>query len=170
MLVPIAHRAARRGWKIYLVGGTAGVAMEAGRRLAAECGVEIAGVDASQIGVDRATDAGVLERIRAASPQLIFVALGAPKQERWIDEHAHELSPAVAMGVGASLDFVAGRVRRAPSWLSALGLEWAFRLVQEPRRLWRRYLVRDPVALAILLRAALRPRSQRVRLVPRNAS
>jgi N-acetylglucosaminyldiphosphoundecaprenol N-acetyl-beta-D-mannosaminyltransferase len=81
------------------------------------------------------------------------VALGAPKQEIWIDQVRDELRPAVLLGVGASLDFVAGTLPRSPPWLSRVGLEWLFRLSREPRRLWRRYLLRDPKFLIILGRA-----------------
>jgi N-acetylglucosaminyldiphosphoundecaprenol N-acetyl-beta-D-mannosaminyltransferase len=94
----------------------------------------------------------ILERIRAARPDLLMVALGAPKQEIWIGQNAGQLGNAVALGVGASVDFIAGRVPRAPRWMSKAGLEWCYRLAREPRRLWRRYLVNDPKFLVILAR------------------
>jgi N-acetylglucosaminyldiphosphoundecaprenol N-acetyl-beta-D-mannosaminyltransferase len=103
----------------------------------------------------------VLDRIRAATPDLVLVALGAPKQELWIAEAAPDLRPAVLLGIGAAVDFVAGVARRAPGWMSASGLEWFFRLAQEPRRMWRRYLVRDPEFLVIVLRDLLRSRGVR---------
>ena len=93
----------------------------------------------------------VIDDIRRAAPDLVIVGLGAPKQELWIDASAPLLRPAVLLGVGASIDFLAGAARRAPRWMSAAGLEWAYRLVHEPRRLWRRYLVRDPKFLVIVL-------------------
>jgi N-acetylglucosaminyldiphosphoundecaprenol N-acetyl-beta-D-mannosaminyltransferase len=93
----------------------------------------------------------------------VFVALGAPKQELWIERALEEIGPAVAIGVGASLDFLAGRVRRAPAFMSKAGLEWVYRLAQEPRRLWRRYLIRGPRFIAVLWRTTRLPRTERVR-------
>jgi N-acetylglucosaminyldiphosphoundecaprenol N-acetyl-beta-D-mannosaminyltransferase len=88
----------------------------------------------------------------------VLVAFGSPKQELWIHHHREQLGAAVAVAIGASLDFVAGRVKRAPAWMSRAGLEWVYRLAQEPRRLWRRYLVNDPKFLGILLRELARRR------------
>jgi N-acetylglucosaminyldiphosphoundecaprenol N-acetyl-beta-D-mannosaminyltransferase len=127
-------------------------------------GVRIAGCNSPRI---RSTDTAehqqrVLEPIQAVRPDLVLVAFGAPKQELFIHRHANALRPAVLLGVGASLDFVAGRVRRAPRWISRAGMEWLFRLALEPRRLARRYLVDDPAFLAILLRTLREPRERRV--------
>jgi len=131
--------AARRGWRVYLLGGAPGVAEEAGRLLERR-GVRIVGWDAPRIERDGSDRSGrAIERVRAAQPDLLLVALGAPKQELWIDRSADQLGSAVALGVGGSLDFLVGRRRKAPYWVSAVGLEWFFRLIQEPRRLWRRY-------------------------------
>ena len=88
--------------------------------------------------------------------------MGAPKQERWIHHNRARLGPAVGVGIGASLDFVIGRIQRAPVWMSNAGLEWLFRLVREPRRLAHRYLVKDPRFLAVLARTARVPRAERV--------
>lgn len=161
---PLLERAARLRWRVYLLGGAPGVAEAAGALLARELGVVIAGVDAPAIALDSPVQAPdpVLERLRAARPDLVLVALGSPKQERWIHRSLAGLRPAVAIGVGASLDFVTGRVRRAPGWMSAAGLEWLFRLFQEPRRLAVRYLWKDPRFLLVLLRTAWRPRAERV--------
>jgi N-acetylglucosaminyldiphosphoundecaprenol N-acetyl-beta-D-mannosaminyltransferase len=90
----------------------------------------------------------------------VLVGLGAPKQERWIHHHRDGLAPAVALGVGASIDFLAGRVPRASPLVARAGLAWAWRLAREPRRLWRRYLVRDPRFVLVLADELLR----RVRL------
>jgi len=80
-------------------------------------------------------------RIRAAAPDIVWVGLSTPKQERWMYEHRERLGVPVMAGVGAAFDFLAGTVKQAPAWMQENGLEWFFRLVQEPRRLWRRYLV-----------------------------
>jgi N-acetylglucosaminyldiphosphoundecaprenol N-acetyl-beta-D-mannosaminyltransferase len=162
LLLPLMRLAAERRWRVYLVGGGPGVADEAGKRLRAELGVRVAGTESPLVGPDGAADDSelTLERLRAAGADLVLVAFGAPKQELWIDRFADRLAPAVAIGVGGSLDFLTGRVRRAPAWMSRMGLEWLFRLGLEPRRLWRRYLVEDPAFIAIVARTRREARSQ----------
>ncbi len=83
----------------------------------------------------------VVQRIEASGADIVWVGLGAPKQEFWMSEHAELLRPSLLMGVGAAFDFHAGMLKRAPSWMRSLGLEWLHRLIMEPKRLWRRYLV-----------------------------
>lgn len=144
-------RAAASGWRVYLLGGGPGAAEESARRLNAD-GVEIVGAEGPRIGTDGGTAPEVLTRIRAARPQLLLVGLGSPKQELFIDRHREELPGVVSFACGAVIDFVAGHVPRAPRWVSRAGLEWAYRLAREPRRLWRRYLVNDPAFLGILAR------------------
>jgi len=154
LVMPLLRRAAERGYRVYFLGGAEGVADLAKRKLEAELpGIQIVGTDASRIDVNVPAEADeVAERIRQAAPDLILVALGAPKQEIWSYTRAERLKPAVMIGVGASLDFVAGIQKRAPSWMSKIGLEWLYRLAQEPRRLAARYLLRDPEFGLILLR------------------
>ncbi len=150
---PLARRAAADGWRVYLLGGRAGAAAESARRLTAEYGTHVVGIDDAVVRLDDEEGyAAVLARIAAARPDLVLVALGSPKQEVWLGRVRAALSPAVAIGVGASLDFVAGQVRRAPAWMARAGFEWLFRLCQEPGRLWRRYLLRDPKFVWIVLR------------------
>jgi N-acetylglucosaminyldiphosphoundecaprenol N-acetyl-beta-D-mannosaminyltransferase len=90
-----------------------------------------------------AEDTAITREIDEAAPDLLFVGLGCPKQERWMNEHARKLK-CVMLGVGASFDFFAGNVKESPPWLGRLGLEWLHRLAQEPKRLWRRYLILNP--------------------------
>ena len=154
LVMPLLRRAAERGHRVYFLGGAPGVAELAKSKLeAALPGIRIVGTDASRIDVNATEEADeVAERIRRAAPDLVLVALGAPKQEIWSYTRAELLKPAVLIGVGASLDFVAGIQKRAPSWMSKVGLEWLYRLAQEPRRLAARYLLRDPEFGLILLR------------------
>lgn len=162
LVVPVSRHAAQRGWRVYLVGGLPGSAAEAGRRLRALCSVEIVGVDDSLIDLANPdADEPLLGRIRDARPDLLFLGLGAPKQEIWAQRVRHHVGGAVIIAVGASLDFIAGQTSRAPRWMSRVGLEWLFRLVQEPRRLWRRYLVESLHFPPILLRTLRQPPHER---------
>src|SRR5439155_7119687 len=86
-------------------------------------------------------DAQIVAAINKSNADVLWVGLGCPKQERWMYEHREWLKVPVIVGVGAAFDFLTGRVRRAPPWMCESGLEWLFRLREEPRRLWRRYLI-----------------------------
>ena len=170
MVEPIVKLAAEQDWGVYLLGGAPGepgAAEISARRLSAEFGVRIVGVDASMVSADGSlsSDQAVLQRVRDAKPDIVFVALGAPKQELWIARNLEALRPAVAIGVGASLDFISGQITRAPRWMSNAGFEWAYRLAHDPKRLWRRYLVRGPRFAVILCRTARLLRAQRVRSI-----
>ncbi len=165
LVLPLMDRAAARGWSVFLLGAGPGIANAAAERLRRERRVHVVGTAAPYVRVgpgepDPDGDAAV-EAIRGARPDLVLVAFGAPKQEIWMHRRREALAPAVLLGVGASLDFVAGRVRRAPSWVSGAGLEWLWRLAREPRRLARRYLVEDPRFLAVLWRELRRRRRSR---------
>jgi N-acetylglucosaminyldiphosphoundecaprenol N-acetyl-beta-D-mannosaminyltransferase len=91
--------------------------------------------------VDELCDHGTADAINRAGADVLWVGLGAPKQELWMWKMRPQLEPPVLVGVGAAFDFHAGDVRQAPRWMQGAGLEWAFRLSQEPGRLWRRYLI-----------------------------
>ena len=162
LLLPILQLAARRGWRVYLLGGAQGVAEASARMLTEQMGIVVAGWDDSRIAGDGTDSGGSVERVRAAQADLVFVALGPPKQELWIDKASDTIRPAVALGVGASLDFLVGKYKRAPRWMAVSGLEWAYRLSQEPRRLWRRYLVEGPRFFGIVLSTWRTPWSARV--------
>lgn len=88
-------------------------------------------------------DVAIVNEINNASPQILFMGLGCPKQENWMSAHRDKLK-AVMLGVGASFDFYAGNVSECPDWIGRFGLEWLYRLTQEPKRLWRRYLILNP--------------------------
>ncbi len=144
----IAQRAAARGYSLYLLGAGPGIGQEASERLRARYpGLPIAGVYAGSPAADE--EEGIINRIRTASPQVLLVAYGAPAQDRWIHRNLGRLGVPVSMGIGGALDFVSGKVERAPQWIQNLGLEWLFRLVQEPWR-WRRMLRLPRFALMVL--------------------
>lgn len=158
LVMPLMQRAAERGHRVYFLGGAPGVAELARDRLIATLPrIQIVGIDAARIDVspNAALLDAVTERVQKAKPDIVLVALGAPKQEIWSHPRVSLLKPAVLIGVGASLDFVAGLQKRAPRWMSSAGVEWMYRLAQEPRRLAGRYLLRDPQFCWILLRQLL---------------
>jgi N-acetylglucosaminyldiphosphoundecaprenol N-acetyl-beta-D-mannosaminyltransferase len=95
-------------------------------------------------------DEEIIRQITASKAQILFVGLGCPKQEGWMAAHRGRLD-LVMIGVGAAFDFHAGFVRQAPRWMQGAGLEWSFRLIQEPRRLWGRYLIHNPRFVALVL-------------------
>jgi N-acetylglucosaminyldiphosphoundecaprenol N-acetyl-beta-D-mannosaminyltransferase len=166
---PLMERAARERWRVYLLGGPPGVAEVAAARLERELSVRVVGVAAPMIPLEAPPDAvdAASEAVAAAHPDLVLVGLGAPKQERWIHRALPRIRPAVALGVGAAIDFLAGRIGRAPRWVARSGLEWLYRLAREPRRLVYRYLVKDPRFLAIVARERGRPVTARTRPRPR---
>jgi N-acetylglucosaminyldiphosphoundecaprenol N-acetyl-beta-D-mannosaminyltransferase len=169
LIVPLMRVAAQHDWGVYLLGGGPGVAEGAARALRARMGVRIVGTDSPVIASGVPADGSVeaVERIRRAQPDLVLVAFGTPKQEIWIHQVSDAIRPAIALGVGAGLDFLVGRVRRAPAWVSRAGLEWVFRLTQEPGRLWRRYLAEDLKFLLIFARTWRYPTAERVDVRPR---
>ncbi len=135
----LAEQAAQHGWPLFLLGAGAGVAAEAARLLVERYpGLVIAGTFAGSPAAEENDD--IVRRINDSGAALLFVAYGAPKQDKWIARNRANL-PAVrvAVGVGGSLDFVTGRSVRAPAWMQRLGLEWLHRLIREPWR-WRRML------------------------------
>lgn len=162
LILPLMERAAAKGWRVYLLGAGPGVAEEAAAVLQRRCGVQVVGTDSPMVSLEPSPeDEAIAARVQKARPHLVLVAFGAPKQEIWIHRMKPALRPAVALGIGAGLDFIAGKVKRSPKWMSDNGLEWLYRLTREPRRLWRRYLVNDPKFLGILVRAMRTPPGQR---------
>jgi len=160
-LVPrISAACAAAGRRVFLLGAAPGVAQAAADELRRRFpNLEVAGVlsPPMRFEMDPATLEETLATVRAASPDVLFVAMGAPRQERFVAAHAHALGARVILGIGGSLDMLSGRVRRAPRWVQRAGIEWLWRLAQEPRRLFRRYLVDDvafvPIAWSEMRRA-----------------
>jgi N-acetylglucosaminyldiphosphoundecaprenol N-acetyl-beta-D-mannosaminyltransferase len=150
--------AAARGIPVFLLGAGPGIAPAAARALVARHpGLRIAGtLTPPYAPATTEGDAEIARQIVDAGPALLFVAFGAPRQDRFIAEHLGRLCSPVAMGVGGSLDILAGAIPRAPRWMRRVGFEWLWRFAQEPRRLWRRYLVQDLPFLASMYIRALR--------------
>jgi N-acetylglucosaminyldiphosphoundecaprenol N-acetyl-beta-D-mannosaminyltransferase len=144
----LCELAVRRRHRLFFL-GPPGSTEEAARRLRVLYpGLEIVGCESPPYGPIEAWDnAGYCARIREAETDLLLVGFGAPKQERWLAAHLAASGASVGIGIGATFDYIAGRIRRAPRAAQAVGLEWAWRIAVEPRRLWRRY-VRDGLVVA----------------------
>lgn len=150
---PLLERAGKKGWRVYFLGAGPGVAEKAAAIVKDRWNVNVVGTDAPMVNLaDTAQVDRIAKQLADAKPDLVLMAFGAPKQELLIARIADRVKPAVLLGIGASLDFIAGTVKRAPAIMRKTGFEWLYRLAQEPRRLWRRYLVNDPKFLLILLR------------------
>ena len=146
----LCDRAARSGYRVFLLGAAPGTAEAAAKTLQQKYpGLIVAG---THHGFFRPEDsASVIERIREAKPDILFVAMGIPLQEKWIHRHLEELQVPVSMGVGGTFDIVSGRVKRAPKWIRQHGLEWFFRLANNPRKI--RKCLTLPVFVLMVLRA-----------------
>jgi len=154
LMVHLCEAAATRGKTVYFLGGSPGAASRAAERLSKDLPqLVVAGVDCPPNGFldDSEECSRVAKRIEAAKPDLLFVGLGAPKQEYWIERYAY-LPAKVMMGIGGSFEFVAGYRKRAPVMIQKIGFEWLWRLCMEPRRLWKRYLVGNTIFLFIVFR------------------
>lgn len=150
LLLRLAVEAGARHWRVFLLGAAPGVAEAAGRELSARYpGLVLAGTHHGYFKPEQEQE--VIAKVRANRPDLLFVALGAPRQELWAARHLAALGVPVVVGVGGSLDVLAGKVRRAPVWLRRMHLEWLGRLLMNPRR-WRRQLVLPKFALLVLRR------------------
>ncbi|NJP05528.1 MAG: WecB/TagA/CpsF family glycosyltransferase [Chloroflexaceae bacterium] len=156
MLALCAHGQSRN-YRHYFYGGAAGVAEQLTQRLAQRF------PDLQTVGtysppfrpLTPDEDQQVVEMINAAQPDIVWVGLGAPRQERWIAAHVGRLTAPVLIGVGAAFDFHSGRKPQAPRWMQRNGLEWMFRFATEPRRLWQRYVLNNPLFVFLVMRQAL---------------
>ncbi len=136
--------AEQEGVGVFLLGGSPTVAAAAAEHLRARHPSLTVTAYAPPFGsIAPDEDERIVQMILDARPGFLFVALGAPRQDLWIRDHQERLGVPVAMGVGCVLDLLAGAVDRAPEWMQAAGFEWSYRLIREPRRLWRRYLLND---------------------------
>ena len=142
-----------RGWRHYFYGGAPGVAETLEEKLTTKYpGIKIIGTQCPPFrSLTLEEDEIACAAIRAARPHFVWVGLGTPKQEVWMAEHRGKCGGAVLLGIGAAFDIHAGFVSRAPIWMQSFGLEWAYRLAHEPRRLWRRYLKLAPIFLFLAL-------------------
>ncbi|SMB89575.1 N-acetylmannosaminyltransferase [Thermanaeromonas toyohensis ToBE] len=157
----LAWQAAEKGWRLFLYGGVPGVAEEAARKLKERHpGLNIIGTSHGYLSKEEERE--LLQHLKENRPHLLLVALGSPKQEYWIAQHLKELGVPVAIGVGGSLDVLAGRIRRAPRFMQGLGLEWLYRVLQEPKRV-KRVLALPKFIIAVLTQARKLKRTKRLK-------
>jgi N-acetylglucosaminyldiphosphoundecaprenol N-acetyl-beta-D-mannosaminyltransferase len=147
LLLECCDRSRTAGYRHFFYGGAPGVPDLLKARLCARFpGLTVAGMYSPPFrALTPEEDAEVIRQINAARPDIVWVGLSTPKQERWMAEHRDRVEAPVLIGVGAAFDFHAGLKRQAPRWMQRSGLEWLFRLMAEPRRLWRRYLRNNPL-------------------------
>jgi N-acetylglucosaminyldiphosphoundecaprenol N-acetyl-beta-D-mannosaminyltransferase len=145
------------GHGLYLLGSEPPLAKEAASRLRRQCPqLEVCGAHHGFFDLDSPHNQRVIEDINEQRPRIVLVGMGTPKQELWVDRYGSQLDGAVVWTVGSLFDFVSGHKPRAPRWLADNGLEWIFRLAIEPHRMWRRYLLGNPVFLRMVLTEAKR--------------
>lgn len=142
----LCERVAKEGLSLYLLGARPGIANMAGDNLQARFpALRISGARDGYF--TPAEEAEVIEDINQSGADILLVAFGAPRQELWLAQHQDRLRPRVLLGVGGLFDFYSGQMPRAPVWMREIGLEWVWRLRQEPRRMWRRYIIGNPLFL-----------------------
>jgi len=133
-------------YRHFFYGGAPGVPEALGERLSSKYDIQVAGTLSPPFrSLTPAEEADVAAMIHKAKPDVLWVGLSTPKQERWMYEHRDTISVPVMLGVGAAFDLNLGKLRQAPRWMREHGLEWLFRLLMEPRRLWKRYLIMGPI-------------------------
>ncbi len=151
----LCERAAQKGLRMFFLGAAEGVAAKAARNLQEKYpGLQVTGMYSPPYGFekDEAEIGKIVCMIQAADPHILITGLGTPKQEKFIAAQLDRLKVPVSLGLGASLDFEAGNVERAPRWMSDHGFEWLFRLIREPKRLFKRYIVDDMRIFALAVR------------------
>ncbi|MEW6038995.1 MAG: WecB/TagA/CpsF family glycosyltransferase [Pseudomonadota bacterium] len=146
MFPRLCERCADEDLSLFLLGAQPGVAEQAAENMRRRYpGLKIAGTRDGYFAPE--AEADVIEAINRSGADILLAAFGVPKQELWLWKHRSRLKPRVAMGVGGLFDFYSGRIPRAPLWLREIGLEWSWRLLQEPGRMWRRYIIGNPLFL-----------------------
>lgn len=153
LMLACCERSLEKGYRHYLYGGSEGVPDLLTKRLTSRFpGLQVVGACSPPFRpLTPEEDMEIVQRINRARPDIVWVGLSTPKQERWMYEHVGRLVAPVLVGVGAAFDFHAGLKRQAPRWMQRSGLEWSFRLMTEPRRLWRRYLRSNPAFVSSVL-------------------
>jgi len=152
LMLALCDLSVTQGYKHFFYGGVAGVADLLAEKLQQRFpGLKITGTYSPPFRpLTDEEDAHIIKAINKSNPDIIWVGLGTPKQDLWMAQHRNQLAAPVLIGVGAAFDFHTGRIAQAPKWMQNAGLEWLFRLWQEPQRLWYRYLVYNPLFILLV--------------------
>lgn len=144
----ICKLAAEKNYKVYFLGGRDGAAAKSAHILKIKYpGLQVVGTYCPSLGFEKddIENQKIINMIKKTKPDILFVGLGAPKQEKWIYKYKNQYQVPLSIGIGVSFEFISGIVKRAPKWMQDVGLEWFWRLMMEPVRLWKRYLIDDPI-------------------------
>lgn len=156
---PLCKLSAEKGWKVYILASAPGIAPIAAQHLVRDYpGLQIVAARSPsfQFVNDREETDDILTEMNRLAPDLLFIGVGAPKSDLWVHNFRDRIPAKVAIGVGYAFDVIAGKTAEAPRWMTHTGFEWLFRMMQEPKRLCRRYLARDPKAFHLILGQRLR--------------
>ncbi|SHK17718.1 polymer biosynthesis protein, WecB/TagA/CpsF family [Clostridium cavendishii DSM 21758] len=149
----ICKLAAEKGYKVFLLGAAEGVAKNAASKLMERYkGLKIVGTYSPKYGFEKSVDEikRIISIVNEAKPDILAVGLGAPKQEKFIYTYENQLKVPVSLAIGAAIDFEAGNMKRSPRWMQKSGLEWFYRLMKEPKRMFKRYIIDDMKIIKIL--------------------
>lgn len=159
LFLKLCESAAENGYRLFFLGGRPGAALKAAEILKLKYpNIKIVGTYSPPFGFEKDENENnkIVRMIKDAAPDILFVGLGAPKQEKWIYGHKDKYMVPISMGIGISFEFTAGIVKRAPLFMQKLGFEWFWRLMMEPKRLWKRYLVDDMKFFWLVLKEKLK--------------
>ena len=162
LLIALCEKSAGTDITLYFMGGNPGVAEKAAHKLREQYeGLNIVGTWCPPMGFEHDPDENerIITDINSRNVDILFIGVGAPKQEKWADAHIDRLKVGPILCVGASFDFAAGTTKRAPKWIQKIGFEWVWRLASDPGRLWKRYLVQDSRFLPLALKEILKAKS-----------
>lgn len=151
----VCKLAADKEYKVFLLGAAEGVAAKASKNLKAKYnGLNVVGTYSPSYGFEKKEDEiqQIIQMINEVEPDILAVGLGAPKQEKFLYNYRNQLNVPVALAIGASIDFEAGNIDRAPQWMQKIGLEWFYRLCKEPKRMFKRYLIDDLAIIRLIIK------------------
>lgn len=162
LLFSLSNLSSQNNYKIFLLGARKQIIEKATENLRRKfLNLQIVGSCNGYFNDDKK----IIEKINKVQPDVLFIGMGFPKQEKWIHKYINQLDIKVAICIGGVFDVIAGKTKRAPKWMQKCGLEWFFRLCQEPGRLWRRYLIGNTIFLYLVLKEFLK-----VRMLRRNSA
>ena len=153
LMLAVCQESPEKGYRHYFYGSAPGVPEKLASNLKKRFpGLQVVGTHSPPFrDLTPAEDQAITQEINTADPDIVWVGISTPKQERWMAAHLGKINAPVMIGVGAAFDFHAGLKKQAPRWMQRSGLEWFFRLITEPRRLWKRYLINNPLFLILIL-------------------